>query len=69
MKSKNKGYTSIELVVAFVAIFGVIGWFANIVHIANLDSIFPLSGSTLISVIGVPAFPVGMVMGWIVILG
>jgi len=52
------------LVYCLLALGGSIGWVRNIIAVAHSD-FSSIDGMTVIRVIGIPAAPVGAVVGWI----
>lgn len=62
--NKQKGFTSVELVILVVVLLGAGGWIANIVKIVNTGfDVF--TGLLVARCIGVFVAPVGAVLGYI----
>jgi len=61
----NKGYTVVEMLFVLIALAIVpVGWIANIVQMVNhIDE--PLNAHEILRMVGVPVFPLGVVLGWI----
>lgn len=52
------------LVYCLLVLCGSIGWVRNIIAVAHSD-FSSIDGMTVVRVIGIPAAPVGAVLGWI----
>jgi prepilin-type N-terminal cleavage/methylation domain-containing protein len=65
MMNKQKGFTITELLVVLVVICIVpVGWIANIVQMwHNIDG--ALTAREILRMVGIPVFPLGVVLGWI----
>lgn len=62
---KQKGFSLVDILyvlVAVLAIFGVIGWVMNLFDIAN--TCCEITGMLVLRVIGVFIAPIGAVLGW-----
>lgn len=66
---RQKGFTVMELLVVLVGFIGVVcfggyGWVNNIITVVH-SSFNPLTPELVVRFIGIPMFPVGMVMGYL----
>lgn len=66
MKSLQRGFTAIEMVICFlwgVALVGVGGWVANIVKLIGMD-LGSVTGMLVARAIGIFVAPLGAVLGF-----
>ena len=60
----QRGYTLTELLFVVIVVLGGIGWTLNIVWVfMNMSA--ALTGTFVLSVVGIFFFPLGMILGWI----
>ena len=64
MKSKQKGFTMIQLMIVGIWLAVVGGWIANIVKLIGL-SFDPLTLELILRLVGIFVFPLGAVMGFL----
>lgn len=60
----ERGFTSVELFVVLVFLFGGVGWVWNIVKIAGSD-FAQITGMLILRIVGVFLAPLGAVLGYI----
>jgi hypothetical protein len=58
-----KTYWTIYIAVLVLSILGVIGWFVNIAKLVGGDMV--ISGEFILRIIGIFAFPLGGIMGYL----
>jgi hypothetical protein len=61
---RNKGYTSVELVLVLLTVLGAGGWIANIVKLVGMN-FDPITGMLIVRAAGIFIAPLGAVMGFI----
>ena len=60
---KQKGYTSVELVVGVFVLAAIVGWVMNIVEVVQTVS-DPITGMFILRCFGIIAAPLGAVLGY-----
>ncbi len=63
MKSKQRGFTLTELVIAILWLVGTVGWILNIVWIVK-DVSHPLTTMFILRCVGIFVAPLGAVLGF-----
>lgn len=61
---KERGFTTLELIVAVIFVLGFGGWINNIVILVNTP-LDPLTMEIVLRLVGILMVPLGMVMGFL----